>query len=162
MFLIFYISSKDKELLLLLLVSPAVYFKARPAVCLLAFSHWNEDMCSDLSIVFSSGDSWWWEKKNKDAQSKPKKKQYKRWGGWDILADLHQTTDAQVSGFRGCVSVCAWVSTCVLFPAQLCSPTASTVFPLTSCLSWCPALNCSRILMSFYKDQPWINMPVSN
>lgn len=59
------------------------------------------DICSDLSVMSAASDSW---RKRKELPSV--KKDCMQDGGWAILADLSNTTDAQVRGLRGCVCVC--------------------------------------------------------
>lgn len=74
--------------------------------------------------------------KGRTEHKKKKEKDYLQDGGAGlvvvvvgVLADLSNTTDAQVRGLRGgaCVWVCVLtrVGLCVLFKAQLCSPTQS-------------------------------------
>lgn len=59
-----------------------------------------DDICSDLSVKLAASDSW---RKIKDVPSIKKKKK-RLYAGWEgILADLSNTTDAQVRGLRGCV-----------------------------------------------------------
>lgn len=82
----------------------------------------NEDICSDLSIMLSASDSWW---NRKDVLVQKKKRDRMQNGGWTVLADLNNMTDAQVRGFRGCVlcvCVCLHMSGYVYYSACSCAP----------------------------------------